>query len=263
VIVSFERELRECLELVLGEEVPEPEYDAIVFFKQWLAERNLGLVPIAGAGSFEWPGHWIARVQARGDDHAVVMFGSPSGPLHDPSHALSGGGAIAEGWLVARLDLGLPADEPYGALSTIGSVLGLLVALHAEEPLVRTDSVNAVAGRGLEGDRYFHGRGTFSGTGRGYQVTLVEAEALDDVDLPWEQARRNVVTRGIALNGLVGRRFTVGTAECIGRRLAEPCSHLERLTRPGLLRPLVHRAGLRADILRDGEIRLGDSVVPS
>ena len=176
---------------------------------------------------------------------------------------LEGPGQLAEGRRVARLDLRLPTDEPYGTLSTVGSVVGLLVALHAEEPLVRTDSVKAAAGRGLEGDRYFHGRGTFSGTGRGYQVTLVEAEALDDVDLSWEQARRNVVTRGIALNGLVGRPFSVGTAECIGRRLAEPCSHLERLTRPGLLRPLVHRAGLRADILRDGEIRLGDSVVPS
>jgi hypothetical protein len=261
--VSFERELRECLEAVVGDEVPEPEYDALVFFKQWLAERNLGLVPIAGANAFEWPGHWIARVRARGDDHAVVMFGSPSGPLHDPAGALAGGGTIEEGWLVARLDLGLPTVEPYGHGSAVGSVVGLLVAPDAEQPLVRVGSVNAVAGRGLEGDRYFDGRGTFGGTGRGYELTFVEAEVLDEVDLSWEQARRNVVTRGIALNGLVGRRFTVGTVECVGRRLAEPCSHLEKLARPGLLRPLVHRAGLRADVLRDGKISVGDSVGPS
>jgi hypothetical protein len=261
--VSFERELRECLEAVVGDEVPEPEYDALVFFKQWLAERNLGLVPIAGANAFEWPGHWIARVRARGDDHAVVMFGSPSGPLHDPAGALAGGGTIEEGWLVARLDLGLPTVEPYGHGSAVGSVVGLLVAPDAEQPLVRVGSVNAVAGRGLEGDRYFDGRGTFSGTGRGYELTLVDAETLDEVALSWEQARRNVVTRGIALNGLVGRRFTVGTVECVGRRLAEPCSHLEKLARPGLLRPLVHRAGLRADVLRDGKISVGDSVGPS
>jgi len=260
--VPFDRELRECLALVLGNEVPEPEYDSLVFYKQWLAERNLGLVPIAGASSFEWPGRWIARVRGRGDDHAVVMFGSPSGPLHDPAGALTGGGTIEGGWLVARLDLGLPTDEPYGALSTAGTVVGLLVAPDAEEPLVRVESVNAVAGRGLVGDRYFDGRGTFSGTGRGYQLTLVEEGALADVDLSWEHARRNVVTRGIALNGLVGRRFTVGAVECVGRRLAEPCSHLEKLARPGLLRPLVHRAGLRADILRDGEISVGDSVGP-
>ena len=261
--MSFERELRECLEAVVGDEVPEPEYDALVFFKQWLAERNLGLVPIAGANAFEWPGHWIARVRARGDDHAVVMFGSPSGPLHDPAGALAGGGTIEEGWLVARLDLGLPTVEPYGHGPAVGSVVGLLVAPDAEQPLVRVGSVNAVAGRGLEGDRYFDGRGTFSGTGRGYELTFVEAEVLDEVDLSWEQARRNVVTRGIALNGLVGRRFTVGTVECVGRRLAEPCSHLEKLARPGLLRPLVHRAGLRADVLRDGKISVGDSVGPS
>ncbi|HEU0057476.1 MAG TPA: MOSC domain-containing protein, partial [Gaiella sp.] len=95
-----------------------------------------------------------------------------------------------------------------------------------------------------------------------YELTLVEQRALEDVDLSWEEARRNVVTRGIALNALVGRRFTVGTAECVGRRLAEPCAHLERLTRPGIIRPLVHRAGLRADILRDGEIALGDTIAP-
>ena len=260
--VAFVGELRECLGLILGDDAPEPEYDALVFFRQWLAERNLGLVPIAKADEFEWPGHWIARVRAGGHDHAVVMFGSPSGALHDPAGALARGGTIEEGWLVARLDLGLPPAEPYGSGSTSGSVVGVLVAPDAEKPLVAVDSVRAVAGRGLEGDRYFHGRGTFSGRGRGYQLTLVEEQALEDVDLPWEDARRNVVTRGIALNTLVGRRFTVGTAECIGRRLAEPCSHLERLTRSGIIRPLVHRAGLRADILRDGQITLGDGVVP-
>ena len=260
--MSFDRELRECLGSILGSEAPEPEYDAFVFFRQWLAERNLGLVPIAGARGFEWPGTWIARIRTGDDDHAVVMFGAPSGALHDPSGALVRGGTIEDGWVVARLDLGLPADEPYGRNATSGSVVGVLVAPDAEEPLVRVDSVRALAGRGLEGDRYFEGRGTFSGTGRGYQMTLVEEQALADVDLSWEDARRNIVTRGIALNTLVGRRFTVGTAECIGRRLAEPCAHLERLSKPGIIRPLVHRAGLRADIVGDGEIALGDDVVP-
>jgi MOSC domain-containing protein YiiM len=123
--------------------------------------------------------------------------------------------------------------------------------------------VEAVPGRGLAGDRYHDGRGTFSGPGRGYELTLAEAEVLDSVDLPWEQARRNIVTRGIALNALVGKRFTIGAAECIGRRLAEPCAHLEKLSRPGLLRPLVHRGGLRADILEGGTISIGDPVALS
>ena len=71
---------------------------------------------------------------------------------------------------------------------------------------------------------------------------------------------RNIVTRDVDLNALVGRRFYVGSVECVGRRLAEPCAHLEKLTRPGLLRPLVHRAGLRADILTGGVIELNDEV---
>jgi hypothetical protein len=188
------------------------------------------------------------------------MFGSPPGPLHDPSGALAAGGEIEEGWLHARLDLRLPIEEPYGRERRVGRVEAILTAPDAESPLARAERAEAVAGRGLEGDRYFEGRGTFKGPGRGYQLTLVEAEVLDSVDLPWEQARRNIVTRGIALNALVGRRFRVGPVECIGRRLAEPCAHLERLTRPGLLRPLVHRAGLRADILQSGSIATGDQV---
>jgi hypothetical protein len=231
-----------------------------MFFKQWLAERNLGLVPIADAATFSWPGHWLARVRTGGGDHAVVMFGSPSGALHDPAGALAGGGTIEEGWLVARLDLRLPIDETWGSEPGVGVVEGLLVAPDAEAPLARRASVEAIAGRGLEGDRYAGGRGTFSAPGRGYELTLVESEVLDSLDLSWEEARRNVVTRGIALNALVGRRFAIGSVECVGRRLAEPCSHLERLSRTGILRPLVHRAGLRADILAGGTIAVGDTI---
>jgi MOSC domain-containing protein YiiM len=139
-------------------------------------------------------------------------------------------------------------------------VAAILVAPDAESPLTRVDAVEAVAGRGLDGDRYHDGRGTFSGRGRGYQLTLVDAEVLDSLELPWEQARRNIVTRGIDLNALVGNRFKIGSVECVGRRLAEPCAHLEKLSRPGLLRPLVHRAGLRADILQGGHITVGDAV---
>jgi len=259
-VSDYERELRDCLGEVLGLVPPPPEFDAFLFFKQWLAERNLGLVPIADAATFSWPGHWLARVHTADGDHAVVMFGSPSGALFDPVGALAGGGTIEEGWLIARLDLRLPIEQPYGSEPRVGLVAGLLVAPDAETPLVRLDSVEAIADRGLEGDRYAIGRGTFSTPGRGYQLTLVEAEVLDSVDLSWEQARRNIVTRGVALNALVGRRFVVGSVECVGRRLAEPCSHLEKLARPGLLRPLVHRAGLRADIVVGGTITVGDAV---
>jgi hypothetical protein len=260
--MTYEAELPDRLELILGTRPPDPEPDSdpLLGIRQWLAERNIGLVPVADPAGFVWPGHWIARVRTGGDDHAVVMFGSPSGPLYDPCGALAGNGTIIEGWLLARLDVRLPIDAPYGDARSTGSVAAILIAPAAEAPLVLVESVNAIAGRGLEGDRYHDGRGTFSGPGRGYQLTLVEAEVLNELGLPWEDARRNIATRGIDLNALVGRRFTVGAVECIGRRLAEPCAHLERVSRPGLLRPLVHRAGLRADILSGGTISLDDHV---
>lgn len=259
-MTPYEQELHECLGMIFGASLPLPDYEPLLFYRQWLGERNLGLVPIANASEFAWPGHWLARVRSPDGDHAVVMFGSPSGPLHDPGGALAAGGEIVEGRLLARLDLRLPIEEPYGRERRVGRVAAILTAPDAESPLARTERAEAVAGQGLEGDRYFEGRGTFSGPGHGYQLTLVEAEVLDSIDLPWEQARRNIVTRGIALNALVGRRFTVGPVECVGRRLAEPCAHLEQLARPGLLRPLVHRAGLRADILQGGSISTGDQI---
>ena len=82
---AFETELPACLGEILGEEPPVPDGDALLFFKQWLAERNLGLVPIAEPAAFEWPGHWLARVRTAEGDHAVVMFGAPSGALFDPA----------------------------------------------------------------------------------------------------------------------------------------------------------------------------------
>ena len=256
-------ELRDCLSEIVGGPVPAAPDDAADpqrFFRQWLAERNLGLVPIENAGSFDWPGQWIALVRGENRLHAVVMFGSPSGIWLDPGGAYHDDVAIDAGLMLTPLDLHLPTNAPYGEVHGAGTVAGILIAPQAEAPLRRVESVAALPGRGLEGDRYADGRGTFSAPGHGYEVTLVEAEVLDAIELAWEDARRNIVTTGIALNGLVGNRFRIGSVTCIGRRLAEPCSHLEKLARPGLLRPLVHRGGLRADILTAGTITIGDGV---
>jgi hypothetical protein len=258
-MTAFADDLRACLAEVLRSPVPAAEGDDPVrFFGQWLAERNLGLVPIADARSFSWAGQWLARVRGSDGAHAVVMFGSPSGVWLDPAGA---GDAIEAGWLVAPLDLHLATDRPYGTPAGAGTVAALLVAPAAEAPLERVDEAVAVAGRGLEGDRYEAGVGTFSGRGRGYELTVVEAEVLEEIALPWELARRNVVTRGLTVNALVGRRFRIGEVECIGRRLAEPCLQLEKLAERRLLRPLVHRGGLRADITAGGRVRVGDEVV--
>lgn len=260
--MTFANELRTCLGEILGAPVPEPAEtdEPLRFFRQWLAGRNLGLVPVVDASAFDWPGQWIAIVRDGDDEHAVVMFGSPSGVWLDPGRAYRDRADIEAGWLPTPLDLHLPIDRPYETAPAVGTVAAILTAPDAEAALSRADEAEALAGLGLAGDRYAAGRGTFTAPGRGYQLTLVEADVLDEIELPWEEARRNIVTRDIALNGLVDRRFRIGAVECVGRRLAEPCAHLEKLARPGLLRPLVHRGGLRADIVTGGVIRLGDEI---
>ena len=271
-MVGSEPSFRACLAGSLGlsfDELPLPEFDPEIFWRHWLAARNLGLVPIADPAVFQWPGYWIATVAgAAGGRDAVLMFGAPSGPLLDPAGVFHGNDSIVEAVAIAPFDLGLAPAAPYGATpETNGIIAGLLLAPAATAALARVEEVRAIAGRGLVGDRYEVGAGTFSGTGRGYQLTLVEAESLeavrtDGVEITWEEARRNVVTRGIRLNGLVDRRFPMGEVECIGRRLAEPCSHLQSLSPAGALRALVRRGGLRADIVGGGTVRVGDPVVP-
>ncbi|MCU4743089.1 MOSC domain-containing protein [Halobacteria archaeon AArc-m2/3/4] len=128
----------------------------------------------------------------------------------------------------------------------------------------RVDRVDAVAERGLRGDRYFREDGTFSDRD-GCDLTLIEREAVTaiereyDISLESGSHRRNVTTEGVALNHLVGERFRIGDAVCVGEELCEPCSYLERLlSKRGLTEALTHRGGLRARIVRDGTIEAGD-----
>jgi MOSC domain-containing protein YiiM len=125
------------------------------------------------------------------------------------------------------------------------------------DAIAPVESVTAVAGVGLQGDRHFYR----DGAAPGQALTLIESEALEDVALSGAQSRRQVVARGVRLNDLVGRRFRVGEVECQGIELCEPCLHLQQLTRPGIIKDLIHRAGINADILTDGLIRVGDEIV--
>jgi MOSC domain-containing protein YiiM len=152
-----------------------------------------------------------------------------------------------------------------------GTVEAIFLTPSAGTPPESVETAAAVAGRGLRGDRYFRGVGGgefYAPDKEGQDLTLIESEALaalaadSGIELDAAAARRNVLTRGIGLNDLVGRRFRVGAVECLGRRLAEPCSHLAGLTEPGVLRALVNRGGLRADVLADGVIAVGDPVEP-
>jgi hypothetical protein len=227
----------------------------------WLGGRGLGLVPILEPATFNWPGPWLALL---GSHVCVVAFGSPPGIAWNPLGGTARFEQVERGYLIAPADVALWHAPGPAVTRTAGRVEALAVAAEAEGLVVLVEHAAAVAGRGLDGDRYFDGRGTFSNEhARGHDLTLVEAEVLDELGLAPETARRNVVTRGLDLNALVGKRFTVGDVECLGQRLCEPCAHLERLAAPGVLRSLVHRGGLRADVLSDGTVRVGDPVVPA
>jgi MOSC domain-containing protein YiiM len=221
---------------------------------------------------FNWPGPWLALLRAAdGDGHvAAVAFGSPPGIAWHPLGGAETFDALEVGYIVAPADVALWAPAPRLTSRANGKVEAIVIAPEAEAKLVTMPAANAHAGRGLEGDRYCKRRGTFSTDhGRGHDLTLIEAEVLDELSLPGgrlapEEARRNIVTRGIDLNALVGKQFRVGDVECFGQRLCEPCAHLERLTtatgKPGTLRALIHKGGLRADVLTDGEIRVGHPI---
>ena len=135
-----------------------------------------------------------------------------------------------------------------------------VVAIHLGAPrtpeLWPVESVRAVAGQGLEGDRYFRP----SGAKPGQALTLVEGDVVEEVGLPVGATRRQLTVSGTGLNDLVGKRFRVGLVECYGVELCEPCEHLERMTRPGIIKDLVHRAGINADIVTDGTISVSDEI---
>ena len=151
-----------------------------------------------------------------------------------------------------------------------GRVEAIHIASAEGEPVRAIAEVHAVPGRGLEGDRYFELLGTFSRKHTpGREVTLIEVEAIaalaseNDIELEPGATRRNITTRGVPLNHLVGREFRVGDALLRGVKLCEPCSLLESRTRPGVRKALAHRGGLNAAVVRAGVIRTGDPICPS
>jgi hypothetical protein len=193
----------------------------------------------------------LPPVPATAGDAAVVAPDDLAG-LVVLTYGLAAGGGVER--LVAA-----GADQPRGA-----GVGGAVLAAEGQQVGL------AIAGRGFDGDRYAAGAGPFCPRGdkrSGYDLTLMAAEVLDElastgVHVDFAATRRNVLTHGIDVNALVGRTFRIGDVLCEGRRLCEPCVHLDRLSGPGLLRSLIHKGGLRADILNDGEIRPGAPIRP-
>jgi hypothetical protein len=232
---------------------------------RWLGGLGLGLVPVEDASSFSWAGPWVGWVvpAGGGEREAVVMYGVPSGVAYDPAGVTEAGAWRLDGGLVvAALDVALARPPSPDAPAATGTVEGIFVAPDAGAPAERLDRATAIAGSGLEGDRHVTGSGTFPSGLPGSALTLIEAEVCESFTPPLEASehRRNVVTRGIALNQLVGHEFMVGSVRCRGMRLCEPCTVVDRYASRPVLRALVHRGGLRADILDDGALRVGDVV---
>jgi len=230
-----------------------------------LGGLGIGLVPIGDPAVFSWPGPWLAKVAGAGaEPRFAVMYGVPSGVVWDPA----GDGeldrsTLQAGYVIAATDIALARPRLPEPPGTTGRVEGIWLACSAGEPATGVGAVRAAAGRGLVGDRHTTGRGTFPSGPPGSALTLIDAEvcASFDPELGPDEHRRNLVTRGIELNRLVGHQFTVGEVRCRGARLCEPCTVVQGYATRPILRELVHRGGLRADILCDGEIAVGDAVV--
>jgi len=151
-----------------------------------------------------------------------------------------------------------------------GQVVAIQITSNAGEKMVSVDEVKAIAGKGLEGDRYLSGKGKFSDQpGLARQLTLIELESIEalrrekTIELSPLESRRNIVTRGVPLNHLVDKRFRLGQVTARGVKLCEPCDYLEEVTQKKIIGALTHRGGLRAEILEGGIIKVGDKIQPA
>jgi MOSC domain-containing protein YiiM len=166
-----------------------------------------------------------------------------------------------------------PVERPAAraAAAALGTVEGIFVAPAASVPMQALQTVRAIVGRGLEGDRYAEGIGFYSPRpASGRHVTLIDAAAVEALEaelglqLAPGETRRNLVTRGVDLPALIGTRFTIGEALCEAVRDCPPCEHLEQVTaKTGILKALLGTGGIRAEVLQEGLIRLGDSIRPA
>jgi MOSC domain-containing protein YiiM len=147
-----------------------------------------------------------------------------------------------------------------------GSVADIFIAPESAAEMVSLPAVKAFADRGLEGDRFL--RDSWNAVNRSDKaVSLIEDEVLQlaakelGVESIGQKTRRNIVTRGVPLIELLHREFTVGGVRMRGIRLFEPCGHLVKVSKmPGIFKALDHRSGLKASILSDGVIRIGDRI---
>jgi len=154
----------------------------------------------------------------------------------------------------------------------LGVIAHLHIAARAFLPMRSMEAIELVAGKGIVGDRYMLGieQGFYSEKPEpGRQITLFEEEALDcirrdyGIEMTPEEHRRNVTTRGVPLNHLVGRQFRLGECLLEATRLSVPCRHIEAILEKPVFAPMIHRSGLNCRILRGGTVRVGDPIRPA
>lgn len=150
-----------------------------------------------------------------------------------------------------------------------GTILNIYIAENASDEIKSINEALLIPGKGIEGDRYHNGKGTFSEKLKdnpAAELTLIEKEEIDkfnkeqNINLSYSDLRRNLVTEGIRLNDLVGKTFTIGKATLKGIRLCEPCSHLAETVNSLVIPHLVGRGGLRAQILSTNTIKVGAEI---
>jgi|TARA_B100000809_G_C14888878_1_gene441905 MOSC domain-containing protein YiiM len=149
-----------------------------------------------------------------------------------------------------------------------GIVVALFTVDRRAAPMKKVEQLYALAGRGIEGDRYFLGTGTYSKSPEpGRQVTLIKSEVLEslknklEINVKPEESRRNILTQGIEINDLIGTEFYVGTVRLRAHRITQPCLYLEKLLdQPGLYKELWDNGGISCEILSDGVIKERDII---
>lgn len=222
---------------------------------RWLGGLSLAIARVAEPGAFSWPGPWLARIRppAGGQNRDVVMYGVPSGLAFDPGgDAAISSDWIEDGFIIAAADVALALPARPGAPAAGGTVEGIWIAEAAGTPAQGLPAVQALAGRGLTGDRHVTGTGTFPSGLPGSALTLIEAEVCESFDPPLRpyEHRRNLITRGIDLNALVGHDFMIGNVRCRGMRLCEPCKVADRYAARPILRAHPPRRAPRRHPLR-------------
>lgn len=162
--------------------------------------------------------------------------------------------------------------ESKAAGKITGTVEAIYITSSAGKPMRPLSEAEAIVGQGLAGDRYLEGTGYYSNrplADGSREITLIEAEELEGIEretgirLAPSESRRNVLTRSVRVNKLIGKRFRMGEVVCEGIRICEPCTYLEKLTGKRVMRALVHKGGLRARIVSGGTVRVGDEILIS